>query len=60
MSKVDEDEVVKFIRDKGLKGPEGDMGKDGQYDTLMLESSAVLSNVGPTELNDEKLCANYL
>lgn len=60
MSKVDEDEVVKFIREKGLKGPEGDMGKDGQYDTLLEQSSAALYNVGPLELNDEKLCSNYL
>lgn len=59
MSYVDEAEVIQFIKERGLKGPEGDMGKDGQYDLLLQKSSAQYHNVGPTDLNDVQLCPNH-
>ena len=43
----------------GMKGPEGDMSRDGQYDFMLLKSSAVMNNVQPNNLNDKKLCAKY-
>jgi hypothetical protein len=60
MSKVDLDEVVAFITEKGLKGPEGDVGKDGQYDLVLKTSSAELNNVGPMDLTEKKLCQKYV
>jgi len=58
MSKVDLGEVTKFIKDYGMRGPEGEMGKDGQYDFMLLKSSAELNNVGKNEMNNKKLCEN--
>jgi len=59
MSKVNEEEVVQFIRDKGLKGPEGDHPKDGQYDWMLMTASSDLNHVATNEMNDEKLCSNF-
>lgn len=56
MAYVDEAEVIQFIKERGLKGPEGDMGKDGQYDLLLQNSSAEYHKVGPSQLNDVQLC----
>ena len=42
-----------------MRGPEGDMGKDGQYDFMLQKSSAELNNVASNDLNDKKLCAKY-
>jgi len=59
MSKVNENEVTSFIRKYGMKGPEGDMSKDGQYDLMLLSSSAELNNVKSNDMNTRKLCAKY-
>ena len=42
-----------------MKGPEGDMSKDGQYDLMLLSSSAKLNNVKSNDMNTRKLCAKY-
>ena len=42
-----------------MKGPEGDMSKDGQYDLMLLSSSAELNNVESNDMNTRKLCAKY-
>ena len=42
-----------------MRGPEGEMGKDGQYDFMLLKSSAELNNVKRNELNNNKLCEIY-
>ena len=42
-----------------MKGPEGDMSKDGQYDLMLLSSSAELNNVKSNDMNTRKLCSKY-
>ena len=42
-----------------MKGPEGDMSKDGQYDLMLMKSSAELNNVNSNDMNERKLCAKY-
>ena len=42
-----------------MKGPEGDMSKDGQYDLMLLSSSAELNNVESNDMNTRKLCSKY-
>ena len=43
----------------GLKGPEGDHPKDGQYSWMLLNASSDLNNVATNQMNDEKLCPNF-
>lgn len=57
MSEVNFEEVTDFIRNKGLKGPEGSHPSDGQYDYYLLQSSA--PNGTNVNMNDLKLCPNY-
>ncbi len=56
MSTVDAKKVVQFIRARALKGPEGDVPKQGQFDEGLLE----LANVVPgSDENDSVLCPNF-
>ena len=57
-SKIEETIVIVFIF-LGMKGPEGDMSKDGQYDLMLLSSSAELNNVKSNDMNTRKLCSKY-
>jgi len=41
MTEVDEDTVVNFIREKGLKGPEGYLPKDGIYKAGLLKATEI-------------------
>merc|ERR1719334_491964 len=41
MSFVDETEVVKFIKEKGLHGPEGTYPKEGQYTNKLIKLATV-------------------
>jgi len=59
MSKVNVKEVTSFIRKYGMRGPEGDMAKEGQFDFMLQKSSAELNNVASNDMNDQKLCAKY-
>ena len=43
-----------------MKGPEGDMSKDGQYDLMLLSSSAEPNIVGSNDMNTKKLCTKYM
>jgi hypothetical protein len=56
--KIEETIVIFFIL-LGMKGPEGDMSKDGQYDLMLLSSSAELNNVKSNDMNTRKLCSKY-
>ena len=58
-SVVNEEEIIQFIRAKGLNGPEGNHSKDGQYDYDLILSSAKIHGVEPNDMNDErsKLCS---
>ena len=58
-SMVNEEEIIQFIRSKGLKGPEGNHSKDGQYDYDLILSSAKIHGVEPNDMNDarSKLCS---
>jgi len=51
MSVVNEKEIIDFIKEKGLKGPEGDLPKEGQYEFMIIEKAQIVS-----DLNDSKLC----
>ena len=55
MSTVDKDEVIKFIREKGLKGPEGTYPKEGQY-VYGLKELAVPPK--GSDIKDSVLCPN--
>lgn len=57
MSYIDEQEVVQFIRKYGMKGPEGNMPSDGQYDYMMVESVADVNHIN--NLNSGRLCPTY-
>ena len=56
---VNEEEIIQFIRAKGLNGPEGNMAKDGQYDYDLILSSAKIHKVESNDMNDvrSKLCS---
>ena len=58
-SVVNEEEIIQFIRAKGLNGPEGNHSKDGQYDYDLILSSAKIHGVEPNDMNDarSKLCS---
>lgn len=56
MSEVNEKEVVKFIREKGLKGPEGSLPKQGQYEFHLLEQAAVVPG---SDERDSQLCPKF-
>lgn len=55
MSTVDEEKVIKFIREKALKGPEGTVAKQGQYDFELID----LAKAPPgSDQQDSVLCPN--
>ncbi|KAF0294732.1 hypothetical protein FJT64_007621 [Amphibalanus amphitrite] len=53
MSHVDPATVRSFIREKGLKGPEGDLPKQGQYDFMLLQRAEPPAG---SDINDSVLC----
>ena len=55
MSHVDEKEVISFIREKGLKGPEGEVAKQGQYDFKLIDLAQAPKG---SDENDTVLCPN--
>ncbi|XP_043221124.1 uncharacterized protein LOC122381237 [Amphibalanus amphitrite] len=55
MSHVDPATVRSFIREKGLKGPEGDLPKQGQYDFMLLQRAEPPAG---SDINDSVLCPN--
>ena len=55
MAHVNRSEVVQFIREHGLKGPEGTYPKQGQYDFHLLELAQPIKG---SNVNDSVLCPN--
>ncbi|XP_037567326.1 uncharacterized protein LOC119446835 [Dermacentor silvarum] len=53
MSTVDQEEVVAFIKEKALKGPEGSYPKEGQYTHFLLKTST--PPLG-SDMNDTVIC----
>lgn len=53
MSTVDQEEVVAFIKEKALKGPEGSYPKEGQYTHFLLKTS--VPPLG-SDMNDTVIC----
>jgi len=56
MSTVNVDEVVNFIREKGLHGPEGWLPKQGQYTHELIELAKPPKG---STINDSVLCPSY-
>lgn len=55
MSYIDAPAVIEFIRSKGLKGPEGDYAKQGQYTYALLNAAEPPPG---SDVNDKILCPN--
>lgn len=55
MTEVNEQEVIDFIRRRGLKGPEGDYPKEGQYTHELVKKAVIPSG---SDLKDSVLCPN--
>ncbi|XP_064476461.1 uncharacterized protein LOC135390620 isoform X2 [Ornithodoros turicata] len=53
MSTVDERDVVRFIRRHALKGPEGTLNRDGQYDYMLLKKSEIPKG---SDRDDKNIC----
>ncbi|KAH8040062.1 hypothetical protein HPB51_009318 [Rhipicephalus microplus] len=56
MSTVDQEEVVAFIKEKAMKGPEGFYPKEGQYTHFLLKTST--SPLG-SDMNDTVICPGF-
>lgn len=57
MSNVKEEEVVQFIRERGLKGPEGAYPKEGQYTHQLIK----LAQPPPgSDMEDSVICPNHV
>eukprot|EP00088_Acartia_fossae_P058922 TRINITY_DN6944_c0_g1_i12.p1 TRINITY_DN6944_c0_g1~~TRINITY_DN6944_c0_g1_i12.p1 ORF type:complete len:254 (-),score=3.28 TRINITY_DN6944_c0_g1_i12:97-831(-) len=57
MSEVDEVKVTDFIKKYALKGPEGDLPKEGQYTHALIKKAEVPRG---SDLKDSVLCPNYV
>ena len=55
MSHVHAATVRTFIRQKGLRGPEGTMSKQGQYDFMLLHRAKPPAG---SDIDDSVLCPN--
>lgn len=55
MARVDRQEVIDFLRDHALKGPEGHLSKQGQYDLALIRKAEVVPGAGE---GDEVRCPN--
>jgi len=56
MSRVDEQQVVSFIRAHGLKGPEGSYPKEGQYTEELVELAVAPPG---SDIEDSHICPNH-
>lgn len=54
---VDQEKIVKFIRDRALHGPEGTMVKEGQYTGGLIKLAEAPDG---SSIDDSVLCPNYL
>lgn len=57
MSDVNEEEIVQFIRTKGLHGPEGTYSKEGLYKHELVKLATAPEG---SDMDDSVLCPNNL
>jgi len=56
MTGVNESEVINFIREKGLKGPEGKYSKEGQYTHRLIKKAEIPTG---SDVDDSVLCPSF-